>query len=83
MYVSTVIPPNWFLAGMKAVEIAPSAVNRQPVKFTYKNGIVTAAVKNLKNESYALDLGIAKFHFELGAGGGEWAFGNGAEYTRP
>ena len=82
MYTSDVIPPNWFLAGMKAVQKAPSAVNRQPVMFSYHDGIVTASVKDTAEEGYALDLGIAKLHFELGSGGGEWSFGNGAEFVR-
>jgi len=82
MYASDIAAPNWFLAGMKSVQRAPSAVNRQPVKFDLANGVVTAAVKSIKDESYALDLGIAKLHFELGVGGGEWIFGNGAEFRR-
>ena len=28
------------------------------------------------------DLGIAKFHFEIGAAGGKFEFGNGARYNR-
>jgi len=71
--------PDWFIAGMRAVERAPSAVNKQPVRFSYENGVVRARLHN--SESW-LDLGIAKLHFELGAGGGEWKFGDGAEYTR-
>jgi hypothetical protein len=73
---------DWFIAGMKAVQKAPSAVNRQPVMFTYQNGIVTASVKSIASEGYALDLGIAKLHFELGAGGGTWTFGNGAVFSK-
>ena len=82
MYASDVAAPNWFLAGMKAVQRAPSARNRQPVKFTYKNEVVTASVNKIAGDYNAVDLGIAKLHFELGAGGGEWDFGNGAEYRR-
>lgn len=82
MYTSSEPAPDWFLAGMEAVRLAPSAVNRQPVMFTYANGAVTASVKDAEGMAYALDLGIAKLHFELGAGGGTWAFGNGAEFSR-
>jgi len=82
MYESNVAAPNWFLAGMKAVQRAPSAVNRQPVFFTYNGGVVAASVDRISGDYNALDLGIAKLHFELGAGGGEWDFGNGAEYRR-
>jgi len=71
--------PEWFMAGMHAVERAPSAVNKQPVRFTLKDGVVQAGLHN--SESW-LDLGIAKLHFELGAGGGTWEFGDGATFTR-
>lgn len=72
----------WFSNGMRAVQKAPSAVNRQPVIFTFFNSVVTASVKNIKDDGFALDLGIAKLHFELGADGGKWEWGNGAEFKR-
>jgi nitroreductase len=74
--------PGWFRSGINAVQKAPSAVNRQPVKFAYKNNIVTASVKDINTSSMALDLGIAKLHFELGAGGGIWEWGNGAVFQK-
>jgi hypothetical protein len=81
MYESDTAVPDWFLSGMEAVRLAPSAVNRQPVMFGYKNGNVTASVKNINGEGFALDLGIAKLHFEFGAGYGKWEFGNGAAFN--
>ena len=66
LYRSDVPAPDWFLDGMRAVQKAPSAVNRQPVLFTYKDGEVTAAM--VDDGGDLLDLGIAKLHFELGAG---------------
>ena len=72
--------PDWFLAGMRAVERAPSAVNRQPVVFSWKDGIVTAGVGGT-GASMMLDLGIAKLHFELGAGRGRWNWGNNAAFA--
>jgi len=74
--------PEWFMSGMEAVQKAPSAVNRQPVTFSYRDGAVTAAVEDIAGQGYALDLGIAKLHFKLGTGCGEWDFGNGAVFTR-
>jgi len=74
--------PNWFTAGMVAVQKAPSAVCRQPVVFDYRDGVVSASVKESDDDSLLLDLGIAKLHFELGAGGGTWQFGNGGAFTR-
>lgn len=70
--------PRWFLQGMEAVKMAPSAVNKQPVTFTLHNNRVTAIVQN---HEY-LDLGIAMLHFELGAKGGTWTWGNPANYKR-
>lgn len=75
-YTCDVPIPDWFLSGIKAVSIAPSAANRQPVHFTLKNGIVTASAK--KSVGYELvDLGIAKLHFEL-ATGKHFEYGNPA-----
>lgn len=58
--------PAWFNQGIDAVLVAPSAMNKLPVHFTYENGIVTA--KTTTNTGYEnIDLGIAKLHFEIGA----------------
>lgn len=82
MLISDALVPEWCKAGMRAVQKAPSAVNRQPVTFAYKDGIVSASVGDAQGDGFALDLGIAKLHFELGAGGGTWDFGNGGEFRR-
>lgn len=68
MYQAEGPVPDWFLAGMRAVQKAPSAVNRQPVVFTYKEGKVTAAIPDITNTGAVVDMGIAKLHFELGSG---------------
>jgi nitroreductase len=60
-------PPEWFLAGIRAASIAPSAANLQPVHFILKNGSVTAQVQNPQKDQ--IDLGISKVHFELATGG--------------
>jgi hypothetical protein len=50
------------------------------VLFKLKGGKVTAEVKNV--DSYlAIDLGIAKAHFEIGAGG-KFSMGNGSEFKK-
>jgi len=82
MYVSDGTVPDWFISGMEAVQMAPSSINRQPVLFTYKDGTVTAAVDDITKEGFTFDLGIAKLHFEIGAGGGTWDFGNSAEFKK-
>ena len=81
MYTSDGPVPDWFIDGMRTVQKAPSAVNRQPVTFAYQDEAVTASVPDIAAEGVAFDLGIAKLHFELGAGGGAWEFGNGAGFT--
>ncbi len=67
--------PDWAVKGVEAVMKAPSAINKQPARFAYKTGAVKATVENL-NSIQAVDLGIAKAHFELGAWGagskGKW-----------
>jgi len=78
--------PEWFIQGMEAVQRAPSAMNKQPVQFTYKDGVVGASLGKRGDGLYGtmtvLDLGIAKLHFELGAGGGTWSFGDGGVFRR-
>ena len=76
MLVAEEQPENWVVDGMRCVVKAPSARNKQPVTFYYSDGIVAAKVK--KEGNFELfDLGIAKLHFEIGAGRGCWEFGNG------
>jgi len=81
MFRSDGAEPTWFLSGMEAVAKAPSALNKQPVMFHYENGRVTAAINSKIKYVPGLDLGIAKLHFELGAGGGTWKWGNGGEFV--
>lgn len=74
--------PDWFRSGIEAVQRAPSAMNRQGYCFTYrKDGSVRVRLSG--TGSFALvDLGIAKRHFELGAHGGEWAWGDGGTFRK-
>jgi Nitroreductase family. len=68
LYMSDRDIPSWFADGMNAVSKAPSAINRQPVKFYYINDITWAKTKNTAT-LYSLDRGIAKAHFDIAAGG--------------
>lgn len=54
--------PEWFRKGMDAVILAPTGSNRQNFFFTLSDGIVAVEAKN------GIDLGIIKYHFEVGAG---------------
>ncbi|MDF2944149.1 MAG: Nitroreductase family protein [Herbinix sp.] len=80
LYTSETQVPDWFSEGMKAVQKAPSAINQQPVQFTYRDGFVTAEVKHTDNHQ-PIDLGIAKLHFEIGAGG-KFELGNKASFKK-
>ncbi|MCL2445634.1 MAG: nitroreductase [Oscillospiraceae bacterium] len=71
--------PDWFVAGVQAVERAPSARNLQPWMFSYQDDM---ACVTLVNSRSWVDLGIAKLHFALGAGAGTWQWGDGGAFTR-
>ena len=58
--------PEWFKNGVRAALLAPTAVNQQKFYFTLENGKVTAKAKTAFYSK--VDLGIAKYHLELGAG---------------
>ena len=67
------ITPSWFKKGVEAALLAPTAVNQQ--KFTFEHvGVKNnchqiRAKKGFSMIGYTkMDLGIAKYHFELGAG---------------
>ena len=67
------ITPSWFRRGVEAALLAPTAVNQQKFSFEY------LGMKDGRHQVYAkkgfsligysqIDLGIAKYHFEIGAG---------------
>lgn len=59
--------PDWFRRGVECAMLAPTAMNRQNFHFTFlPNNKVKATAKPAPFAG--LDLGIAKLHFELGAG---------------
>lgn len=57
--------PAWFKAGVEAALLAPTAMNQQKFTLTYADGKVSA--KAGLGFYAKLDLGIVKYHFELGA----------------
>ena len=67
------LTPSWFKKGVEAALLAPTAVNQQKFSFEYlgnKNGShLVKANKGFSMIGYThMDLGIAKCHFEIGAG---------------
>ncbi|MCD8025538.1 MAG: nitroreductase [Clostridiales bacterium] len=59
-------PPQWFNEGVSAALLAPTAMNKQAFAVKGKENKVSISYNN---GSYSdVDLGICKYHFELGAG---------------
>ena len=58
--------PEWFKSGMEAALLAPTAMNQQKFKFILHGTAVEA--KSLGGFYSKVDLGIVKYHFEVGAG---------------
>lgn len=65
--------PEWFRKGVEAALLAPTAVNQQKFSFEYA-GIEDNRHKVMAKKGFSLigythmDLGIAKYHFEIAAG---------------
>ena len=67
------LTPAWFKRGVEAALLAPTAVNQQKFSFEYvgmsNNRHQVRAKKGISMIGYTqMDLGIAKLHFEIGAG---------------
>ena len=58
--------PDWFVRGVECALLAPTAVNQQKFRFTREGRYVTAA--SGLGPCAKIDLGIVKYHFEIGAG---------------
>lgn len=65
--------PSWFMAGLQCALLAPTAMNKQKFRFTL---IGNNQVKAESTGGFCpgVNLGIAKYHFELGAGDAEYKF---------
>jgi nitroreductase len=58
--------PVWFRSGMEAAMLAPTAKNQQKFFFTLTDDAVKA--ENKGGSFSQIDIGIVKYHFEVGAG---------------
>lgn len=58
--------PDWFRKGMESAMLAPTAMNQQKFMFSLDGNNVT--VKSLGGFYSKVDLGIVKYHFEIGSG---------------
>ena len=59
--------PEWFSRGLKAALLAPTAMNQQRFRFTLLPDDTVRAESRGGSYSH-VDLGIVKYHFQLGAG---------------
>lgn len=64
--------PAWFAAGVEAALLAPTAMNQQHFMFVYtgveKDGKPSVKAGETGGFYAKVDLGIVKYHFEIGAG---------------
>ena len=71
------ITPSWFRKGVEAALLAPTAVNQQKFTFEY-GGIENSCHKVVAKRGFSMigytqiDLGIVKYHFEVGAENGKF-----------
>lgn len=62
--------PDWFRNGVEAALLAPTAMNQQKFKFILDGNKVSA--KAGFGFYTKIDLGIAKYHFEIGSNKEDW-----------
>lgn len=64
--------PEWFEQGVAAALLAPTAVNQQKFTFEFQHvdggGVPQVCARAPKGNMTQVDLGIAKYHFEVVAG---------------
>ena len=65
--------PDWFLHGVQAALLAPTAMNQQKFRFQLEGSVVRATPG--RGFYTKIDLGIAKYHFELGAAPAPFTWG--------
>ncbi len=62
--------PEWFQSGIEAALLAPTAMNQQKFFFELSgNKVIVRAGNGIYTKT---DLGIVKYHFEVGAGDNDW-----------
>lgn len=65
--------PKWFIDGVNSALKAPTAINQQKFYFKLNDGVVFA--KEGLGFYAKMDLGIAKYHFEVGANNENFKWG--------
>lgn len=64
--------PMWFREGVRAVLLAPTAINQQSFRLVLEGSTVEA--RALGGFYSKVDLGIVRYHFEIGAGKGNFTW---------
>ncbi len=66
--------PDWYREGIEAALLAPTAINQQKFRISRQGNKVAIKTSGI-GPCLKIDLGIVKFHFEIGAGKDnfEWA----------
>lgn len=59
--------PEWFERGMKAAQLAPTAMNQQKFRFELRTDGHAVSAKSLGGLYSNIDLGIVRCHFQIGA----------------
>lgn len=59
--------PEWFEQGMKAAQLAPTAMNQQKFRFELHSDGRAVSAKSLGGFYSNIDLGIVRCHFQIGA----------------
>ena len=67
--------PDWFMRGMEAAMLAPTAVNQQRFSIELEGKRIVHA-KATGGPNSTIDLGIVKYHFEQGAGAENFTWTN-------
>lgn len=65
--------PDWFKSGIETALLAPTATNQQKFLFSLDGNIVS--VKSTGGFYAKVDLGIVKYHFEIGVGKNNFIWG--------
>ena len=74
--------PEWFVRALEAVRLAPSALGKQPYRFTLMEDGCTVRADMLDGVQPAIGLGVARLHFELGADGADFRWQDRPESHR-
>ena len=60
--------PYWYMRGIEFALLAPTAINQQKFRFELKDGNKVSVKVPAIGICTKIDLGIVKYHFEIGAG---------------